>query len=211
MPNWCGNYIKISGEESNMKTIYDFFTKAEAKPDEDIWVMSTLVPEDDEFNRIKESGEFLLSPYVEFYGCKWDFRVNESQCDIISPSQIILSPATAWSPPLPFCQKLSEKYNVDVSIEFYESGNDMAGFFHYSNGEEIEAEDYAYMEGMFYLDNETFWYELESEMEWLACESPDREVSELIATRYPYITNEDDIISFTEIYNEYKGSETTEE
>ena len=29
MPNWCSNYITISGEESNMKPLYDFFREGE--------------------------------------------------------------------------------------------------------------------------------------------------------------------------------------
>ena len=109
MPNWCNNYITISGEESNMKPIYDFFTESEKTPDVNSFVMSTLVPEDDDFQRIKESGEFLLTPYTEFWGCKWDFSVNESNCDI-TPTFITLSPSTAWSPPEPFCKRLSVKY-----------------------------------------------------------------------------------------------------
>jgi hypothetical protein len=204
MPNWCNNIILISGEESNMKPIYEFFTRSESLPDEDHWVMSTFIPEDEEFERIKESGDFLLSPYVTFYGCKWDFRVNECNGNY-QPDIIVINPSTAWSPPVAFCQKLSEKFGVIVSVEYYESGNDMAGRFEFSDGEEIEAEEYSYREGMYHLDNETFWVEVESDLEWMACENPLATIDELIGTMYPFITNEKDIESLTEIYNEYKG------
>jgi hypothetical protein len=81
----------------------------------------------------------------------------------------------------------------------------MAGRFEFSDGEEIEAEEYSYREGMYHLDNETFWVEVESDLEWMACENPLATIDELIGTMYPFITNEKDIESLTEIYNEYKG------
>lgn len=210
MPNWCNNIILISGEESNMKPIYDFFVEADKTPNEDHWVMSTFIPEDEDFEQIKESGDFILSPYVTFYGCKWDFQVNECNSDY-TPTLITLNPSTAWSPPVGFCERLSKKYGVNVSVEYYESGNDMAGRFEYSDGEEIEAEEYSYREGMFHLDNETFWVEVDSDLEWMVCENPLASIEELIGTMYPFLTSKEDIETLTEIYNEHKGNETTAE
>ena len=210
MPNWCGNYIKISGEESNMKDIYEFFVRSESLPDEDHWVMSSLIPEDEDFEQIKESGDFILSPYVSFYGCKWDFMVRECNGDY-TPTLITISPQTAWSPPLPFCQRLSEKYGVNVIAEYYEGGNDMAGRFEFSDGEEIEAEEYGYAEGLFHLDNETFWVEVESDLEWLLCENPEVTIEDVLGAKYPYLTSEDDIETLTTIYNESRKDENTAE
>ena len=210
MPNWCSNYIKISGEESNMKPIHDFFVEGEKILNEDTFVMSTLVPEDGEFEKIKESGEFLLTPYTEFWGCKWDFTVNESNCDI-TPTLITLSPSTAWSPPEPFCKRLSEKYGVDVTIIFSECGNDFAGRGSYSNGEEIESVTYTYREGMYYLDNEVFWSDVDSDLEWMFCENPNITLDEVLGSMYPFVTEAEDIETLTEIYNEYKVDETTGE
>ena len=210
MPNWCNNYITISGEESNMKPIYDFFTESEKTPDVNSFVMSTLVPEDDDFQRIKESGEFLLTPYTEFWGCKWDFSVNESNCDI-TPTFITLSPSTAWSPPEPFCKRLSEKYGVDVEISFSEGGADFAGRSQYSNGEVVEDVTYSYREGMYYLETETFWCEVEGDLEWMFCENPDITLDEVLGQMYPFITDKEDIETLTDIYNEQKIDETTGE
>jgi len=207
MPNWCSNYITISGEESNMKPIYDFFTESEKTPDVNSFVMSTLVPEDDDFQRIKESGEFLLTPYTKFWGCKWDFNVNESNCDITTTS-VTLSPSTAWSPPEPFCRRLSEKYGVDVEISYSESGCNFAGRSKYSNGDVIEDVTYPYREGMYYLETEVFWYDVESDLEWMFCENPNITLDEVLGQMYPFITDEDDIKTLTEIYNEHKLDET---
>lgn len=210
MPNWCSNYIKISGEESNMKPIHDFFVEGEKILNEDTFVMSTLVPEDEDFEKIKESGEFLLTPYTEFWGCKWDFTVNESNCDI-TPTLITLSPSTAWSPPEPFCRRLSEKYGVDVEISFSESGSNFAGRSQYSNGEVIEDVTYSYREGLYYLETETFWCEVEGDLEWMFCENPNITFDEVLGQMYPFITNKEDIEALTEIYNEQKSNGTDEE
>lgn len=210
MPNWCNNYIKISGEESNMKPIYDFFTESEKTPEVESFVMSTLVPEDEEFEKIKESGEFLLTPYTEFWGCKWDFSVNESNCDI-TPTFITLTPATAWSPPEPFCKKLSEKYGVDVEIIYSEGGCDFAGRSEYSNGEMVEDETYSYREGMYYLEPESFWCDVETDLEWMFCENPNVTIDDVLGQMYPFITDKDDINTLTEIYNEQKSNGTDEE
>lgn len=212
MPNWCNNIIRISGEESNMKPIHDFFQKAStANSDEEFWVMSTLVPENEEFEEIKASGQYLLSPYVEYYGTKWDFQANECSGESIEPTAISFSVATAWSPPEAFCQRLSELYKVNVSVEFEESGNDFAGRSSYGDGEEIESVTYPYREGMYYLDNETFWYDVESDLEWMFCENPNITIDEVLGQMYPFITDEEDIKTITEIYNEQKVDESTEE
>lgn len=199
MPNWCNNFIEISGEESKMKPICDYFANAK----DDDFVMSYLIPEDEDFNQIKESGEFILSPYVSFYGTKWDFTIADSNFDS-SPTRITLSPPTAWSPPEPFCQRLSKKYGVDVSIKFSEGGNDFAGQSEYSNGEEVMSETYSYREGLYYTDNETFWYEVESDIEWLMCENESATLDDVLGSMYPFITDKSDIETLTEIYNGHK-------
>lgn len=202
MPNWCNNYIKISGAESKMKPIYDLFKNA--NPEEDTWVMSTLVPENEEFEEIKASGEYLLSPYVEYYGTKWDFLVEDCDLTDLEPTSICFSVSSAWSPPEPFCQRLSDKYGVDVTIDFSEGGADFAGRAEYSDGEVIEAVTYSYREGTYYLDNEVFWMDLESSMEWIFCENPNITLDEVLGTMYPFVTDEDDKETIKESYNEWK-------
>ena len=206
MPNWCSNYIKISGDESNMKPIYDLFNNQEPET----FIMSTLVPENEEFEEIKRTGNFILSPYVTYYGTKWDFKVTECDTNTLEPTFIEFSVSTAWSPPEPFCKRLSEKYNVDVEVSFSEGGADFTGRSRYSNGEVIEDVTYSYREGMYYLENEVFWSDVDSDLEWMFCENPNITLDEVLGTMYPFITDEDDIKTLTEIYNDYKVDETTE-
>jgi Ferredoxin-like domain in Api92-like protein len=208
MPNWCNNFIMISGEESNMKPIYDLFNNRITQ--DETLVMSTLVPENEEFEEIKASGKFLLSPYVEYWGSKWDFRLMECDMAKLEPDDVSFSVCTAWSPPEAFCQILSKNYGVDVTIQFSETGNDFAGSSSYSNGEEEESVTYPYREGMYYLDNEVFWNEVDSDLEWMFCENPSITIDEVLGQMYPFITKEKDIKEITEIYNQYKKDGKTE-
>jgi hypothetical protein len=210
MPNWCNNFILISGEESNMKPIYDLFNRPRT-PEDETWVMSTLVPEDEEFEEIKNTGAFILSPYVSYYGCKWDIQLNGCDMAELEPTAVSFSTPTAWSPPEAFCQRLSKTYGVDVEIQFSEPGNDFAGSATYSNGDEVESVTYPYREGMYYLDNESFWYDVQSDLEWMFCENPSITIDEVLGQMYPFVTKEADIKAITEIYNEEKVDEPTEE
>jgi hypothetical protein len=199
----------ISGEESNMKPIYDLFNNR--IPQDETLVMTTLVPENEEFEEIKASGKFLLSPYVEYWGCKWDFQLRECDMATLEPDDISFSIVTAWSPPEPFCQRLSKIYGVDVTIQCSEPGNNFAGTATYSNGEEEESVTYPYREGMYYLDNETFWCDVVGDLEWMFCENPNITIDEVLGQMYPFVTKEADIKAITEIYNEEKVDEPTEE
>ena len=167
MPNWCDNFIIISGDTDKMKPIYDYFQKSEQALEEvnklrreavaagksmndaleqfqyeENLVMNTLVPRDAEYDRIVEQGDFLLNPQTTFYGTKWDFNFFEANLGSITEDEIIINPQTAWSPCNAFCQKLSAKYGVDVVIQYEEPGSAFIGRIEYSNGEIEEQEHY---------------------------------------------------------------------
>ena len=209
MPNWCNNFIMISGEESNMKPIYDLFNNR--IPQDETLVMTTLVPENEEFHKIEASGKFLLSPYVEYYGCKWDFPLNECDMAKLEPDDVSFANVTAWSPPEAFCQRLSKKYGVDVTVQYSEGGNNFAGTTSYSNGEEIENECYTYREGTYRLEPDYFWECVTTDLEWMFCENPSITIDEVLGQMYPFITKEEDINDMKEIYNQLKIDEPTEE
>ena len=62
-----------------------------------------------------------------------------------------------------------------------------------------------------YLETETFWCEVEGDLEWMFCENPDITLDEVLGQMYPFITDKEDIETLTEIYNEQKIDETTGE
>lgn len=222
MPNWCNNHIVISGEKSNMKPIYDYFNEGqkiidkyyddckkyrEENPDatdngvswEDNLVMNTLVPHDEEYQQIKESGNFLLNPQTRFYGTKWDFDLRESNLYEVSEESISLSPSTAWSPPSEFCERLAKKYNVQVSIQFEEGGVGFVGKELFTSEGMVEQEIYEdYLEGLYVLDNETFWSMVDFELDDL-----EDLTEEEFLNKFPFV-KEEDKETLREEYKQFK-------
>lgn len=225
MPNWCNNYIVISGTKSNMKPIYDFFHNGQKKvdeyyekkkqyikenPDKTIWdhvegieleeqlVMKTLVPHDEEYERIKESGDFIINPQDRFYGTKWDFDLKESNLNEVTEERITLSPSTAWSPPSEFCQKLTKKYGVHVDITYEEGGAGFVGQEEFEDGEMTGQIFYNnYYEGLYHLENETFWSMVDSELD-----NYDDITEEEFLNKFPFVSEKDREI----IRNDFKLS-----
>lgn len=216
MPNWCNNYIQISGSKENMKPIITFFEEGQKKVDEyynkkqqyiqenpskSIWdeiegieleqqlVMSTLVPHDEDYEEIKESGDFLINPQQRFYGTKWDFNLSESNVDNLSDTFVTISPQTAWSPPTEFCERLAIKYDVEVTLNFDECGEPMVGREVFNSEGMIEQEFYSgetYMEGLYFLDKDGFWSMVDSELEEL-----EDITEEEFLNKFGYVCSED--------------------
>ena len=215
MPNWCNNYITISGSKEKMKPLYDYFESSQSehekfvekravihKENPEAWktideicpapkenlVMNTLVPHDDEYKAIEASGEYLLNPQVEFYGTKWDFDFSGCNTSDISKEHIALSPQTAWSPPSEFCRRLTAKYDVRVEIKFDEPGIGFVGEEEFKGGEmtgQIFYEDY--LEGMYHLEPDSFWEnEVYNNMEY--CKEEGKTFEETYNDMFSFIT-----------------------
>ena len=228
MPNWCNNFIEISGTKSDMKPIYDFFVDSQKKLEEysnkkkqyiqehpelelnmwsniegitldEILVMNTLVPHNEEYNQIKESGEFLVNPHQAFYGTKWDFDFESANVNDVTEEFISFAPSTAWSPPTEFCEKLAKKFNVTINLQYEEGGVGFVGKETFTSEGMIEQEFYDdYYEGLYNLDKETFWSMVESELEDL-----DDITEEEFLNKFPYV-NESDKEQLKNDYNDYK-------
>ena len=237
MPNWCDNYIIIYGEKENMAPIYKYFTESERViqevnivrkdilasgtstlddvlrdyPYPDNLVMNSLCPRDEEYDRIVDEHDYLLHPQSSFYGTKWDYTIEQANIHSITEQEIIIAPMTAWGPCDKFCQMLSKKYGVDVSIHYDEPGNAIVGRVEYDNGEMIEEERYDgsvgasddYLRGQYKLDREMFWSRLESTIETYVDRNPDAGAIQFIEEIIPFI-NEEVVMDVEELYNQIK-------
>jgi len=206
MPNWCNNYIVISGEKDNMKPIYDFFNDNNTRENHTCLVMNSLVPHDEEYRSIEESGAFLLNPQVNFYGTKWDFDISEANLGDITEERITLSPSTAWSPPSEFCRRLTKLHNVHIELNFEECGVGFVGQEEFEGGEmtgQIMYDNYA--EGLYFLDTDTFWDSTAlNEIEYILEEDEEITFEEVHKQLFSFITNEKDIALLKEVYDEQK-------
>lgn len=237
MPNWCDNYIIIYGEKENMAPIYKYFTESERViqevnivrkdiltsgtstlddvlrdyPYPDNLVMNSLCPRDEEYDRIVDEHDYLLHPQSSFYGTKWDYTIEQANIHSITEQEIIIAPMTAWGPCDKFCQMLSKKYGLDVSIHYDEPGNTIVGRVEYDNGEMIEEERYDgsvgtsddYLKGQYKLDREMFWSRLESTIETYVDRNPAAGAIQFIEEIIPFI-NEEVVMDVEQLYNQIK-------
>ena len=194
MPNWCSNTITISGSKENICRIKDMMDTIENKSESNLF--QTLVGYPDHMTE----GEYQEKWYdtnVTNWGTKWDVSYDDS-CPQFSEEEIVLSPDTAWSPPIGFGTILAKLYQVDVELFYTEPGCDFCGKTFCNKDGDVNEEDYSYQEGLFYFDREYFWTEMESQAEYYIGEE-EKSLEEFIQI-FHYVDKEE----ITQYYNEQK-------
>jgi len=155
MPNWCSNKIIIIGDKSKIIEILEKLGTIPVSTKNVLF--ETLIGKDPDFDKIGWHESNLKN-----FGTKWDVCPDDSNIEF-SEDQITMTPQTAWSPPVPFCITLAKEYGVQVEIIYSEPGCDFAGRnLINESGDVIEEEDYDYNEGMFILDPDGFWSDMEN-------------------------------------------------
>lgn len=192
MPNFCSNYISITGNKDNLKKIANILKKMKTKS----FVMEALIglPPEDTVPSITGSKNST------YYGTKWDFNKLEAELDI-QKETISMNPFTAWVPPINFLIELCKKFNVSAHIEYSEPGNDFAGVGDINNEGETDIKEMTYLEYSYEYEDECFW---ENEVrqpisDWET--EADVEPYEIFSAKFDFISDEDKI-TLREIYDE---------
>ena len=185
MPNWCNNYITISGEKDKIDRVKTILNLRE-----DDYFFKPLLGQADEANWYNENLNNL--------GTKWDVSVDKDTIDE-SDSEISFSCESAWSPPVAGMVNVCKKYGVDCIMTYEEAGNDFYGKTTIDTDGTYEEEDYGYREGMYVLDNDWFWENLsENDMENMIEEIQDEmesddtyTINEFVKREFSYVTEDD--------------------
>ncbi len=185
MPNWCNNYITISGEKDKIDRVKTILNLRE-----DDYFFKPLLGQADKANWYDENLNNL--------GTKWDVSVDKDSINE-SDSEISFSCESAWSPPVAGMVNVCKKYGVDCIMTYEEAGNDFYGKTTIDTDGTYEEEDYEYREGMYVLDNDWFWENLsESDMEYMIEEIQDEmesddtyTINEFVKREFPYVTEDD--------------------
>lgn len=198
MPNWCENYIEISGDKESIQKIKEEVEKTNGVKDK--WVFETLIGKEKGENVIgvEKSLDAFFGGSLSLYGTKWDVDYNDC-CFDFQEEMITLTPNTAWSPPNNFLITLSEKYDVEVTNLFGEPGNDYSGRLIVNSGDVIENSEYTYYEGMWKLDSDDFWERIDFDLE---CSLEDDKSIEEILEEHSYITSDEDKQTMREVCEE---------
>lgn len=191
MPNWCSNYITITGDKKSIQLLTRVLEDIPQEKRSDSIIFETLIGREPEMSETEYQNGGWYNANIGWFGTKWDVSYNECQFQFTEDS-IIMMPETAWSPPIGFGVRLHEKYGVNVELQYEESGCDFCGRTTIENQNIVE-EDYSFLEGKYILDNEAFWYEVDSDIEY-AMDS-DTSIDEFLE-RFSFVSEDD--------YNEIK-------
>jgi hypothetical protein len=201
MPNWCNNYIKISGDESTIRTLTSVLKSLKSSDDDG--------PSDNVFQSLigipqhMSEGDYKEKWYdtnIEWFGTKWDISYDEHSFTF-EKDEITLSCETAWSPPIPFLQNLCEMYKTNAYLFYSEGGVGFAGetTFNWVDGElEVYDDECGYLEGLYKYSKEEFWGEVEYRTD---CILDEEQSLEDFLGEFPFVSDEDKE-ELTRLYNE---------
>lgn len=162
MPNWCSNYITISGNERTINVIKSALDGIEDKTKSNVFETLIGIPPD--ITKEEYENDWYDSNLKRF-GTKWDVSYIDCSFNFYD-DYITMMPETAWSPPTEFCINLCKMYGVSVKMEYSEPGCNFAGITEIdTEGLIVEEKDYGYLEGIYHQDAELFWHEVQSDLE----------------------------------------------
>lgn len=207
MPNWCENYITITGDKRSISVIKDALESIKDGNESSVFKVLVGIKPEVTFKDY-DSGEWY-DANVNYWGTKWDVCYTDCNFEF-EDTCITMTPSTAWSPPVNFGVALAKMYNVTVTLIYSEGGCGFAGRTIVSPDGEMEVEDYDYDEGTYKFDNESFWYRLEDDItNYFETKESNKEAEEYIKQMYPFLDKED-MMEAINIFNE-KKSELWEE
>jgi len=151
MPNWCDNTISISGNATSIKNLKEFVGRplrdGDERIEEPIYSLANIMPSTPDAEPMlgeasKSAGhEDWYHNNINSWGTKWDVAGNAYVNYVEGGEFVSYSFDSAWSPPTPTTQALSEIFpELTIEHKYYETGCDFWGIETYKAGEMISEE-----------------------------------------------------------------------
>lgn len=193
MANYCSNYASIDGDMASIKLILSIVELAE----DDAGIFELLT------NKRCGLDENGWDYNVLNFGCrsqidKFDFLEGVNLEDNEDgTARLNLGFTTPWAPPLEFFLSLAQIYNVTMSVEAEESGNDYFFYGEIVDGDWAIFDEMDYGVGVYKHQQDYFWdgY-IQSEIEWMVEEDFDEEK---VRAKF-YFVGETDMADILELF-----------
>ena len=199
MPNWCSNYIVISGDERKISLLKNILEDVPKSKEDESIVFETLIGKEPTITTEDYEKGGWFDSNVNWFGTSWDVSYSDCQFEF-GDDNIIMMPMTSWSPPVGFVSNLCKMYGVTAVMNYDERGCNFCGRAHIDINGEVDDEEFKFNEGHYHFDNEYFWESLvESDMEYASDED---KTKDQFLLDYPYV-NEDDLKELGEMYDKY--------
>lgn len=129
MPNHTDNRVILSHDDPQMiDKIYNIMNTGDAE------LCHSLIPEPRTVDGEPADGWYEWR--IENWGTKWD--IYDSTCDRIDANALVISFLSAWSPPMPIYEKLTDM-GFDVTARYFDEGWMFIG--EYNNGDDWVTDD----------------------------------------------------------------------
>lgn len=163
MPNWCNNDIAINGTKEDIDALEALLQTGENSFDFNLFAPypKEFKDADNEAKRVydelvKEAGDpyridwgkvpadgFNKGGYewcIENWGTKWS--ADEPTSERVRDTDFSIWFETAWSPPIPVIQKMSETFpKLKITIYYEECGMGFKGYATFIGGEVVSADE----------------------------------------------------------------------
>lgn len=193
MPNWCYNTIVVTGDKKSVNTI---LTKLSLLDDRD-GIMEELIGLGDIDKESYTTGDTWYNWNINRFGTKWDvpksdFMGNlQIDSDDEEESGFTTSFDTAWSPPVPFLATLSNIYNVSITLDAEEGGNDFYVKAVFNNGHIEELDEMSFDAGHYSHNEDYFWDSVVPNQIEYWCEDDTEPDMEMVKERFDFVSGED--------------------
>lgn len=133
MPNWCSNFLRISGSREDL----DDFVNRNSHRDDEGRYFPILFQKGAPADRSDVDG---VDAHVGTWGTKWD--LDEETIEEREDSEIVYRFNTAWSPPFKWLSKVIKLHpNLTAELYYLETGMRFAGCLLYADGNATETEE----------------------------------------------------------------------
>jgi len=171
MPNWCNNSMIITSSESDtaqegIKRLRAklLFIEEDMKANPKVWggAYDYLVGRENDWDEI----DGWYEHNIRVYGSKWQ-KSAEDLLEVLEDDDdtMTMNFDSAWSPVVGFTQLLSSQYRLHIEHTYDETGNWYAGKIVVDDGIVLEEFCLDYYAGIYRIDSDYFWHELENNME----------------------------------------------
>lgn len=137
MPNWCTNYINITGSKQLIEDLWNTAKQNAADNKLNRGLLSAMYPEP-----VYEQEDQWYNWRVNNWGTKWDVDLEGLELDDTGDgnASILGVIDTAWSPPIEAFKHFAEQHDQDglhASIEYHEPGMGFVGQWDSVDGDEF--------------------------------------------------------------------------
>jgi len=147
MPNWCENFVQITGDTKKLVEFHDFIVESEDYLYQTILNFITPV-EDRVAHKLIDGDENWYSFNMDHFGVKWD--TDGASVDLFEDivedgvSHLQMSFESPWGPPTNIFETLGNAFpEIRVKLFYIEEGMDFCGILDSFSEEDYHTDEYS--------------------------------------------------------------------